>query len=404
MRPLAGLKVLDFCWVAVGPMTTSYLAEYGATVVRIESKRRPETLRNAPPFGGQGQGVNRSGYFANYNANKYGMGVNMAHPQARQFVKRLAAWADLVTENFTPGTLEGWGLGYEELCQVKPDIILFSTSMLGRGGPYSKQPGFGAVLASLSGMTGLTGWPDRMPTNPYGAYTDFLVPRFAVPTILAALDYRRRTGRGQHLDMSQLEVSLHFMAPLLLDYTLNGRERDRMGNRHPAAAPHGAYPCRGEDRWCTIACETDAEWEALCRVMGSPPWTQEERFTTLLGRKAHEDDLDALIGQWTQGWEARELMWTLQQAGVPAGVVQTSQDLFDDPQLQHRGHFVFMDHPEVGHHPVQRSEFRLSEAPAEFHRPAPTLGQHTAQVCREILHMSEDEIIALTEAGILEAS
>src|SRR6266540_4152881 len=332
MRPLEGLKVLDFCWVAVGPMTTAYLAEYGATVVRVESKQRPEVLRHAPPFGSKGQGLDRSGYFANYNANKYGLGLNMAHPQARDVVKRLVAWADLVTENFTPGTMEAWGLGYADLCQIKPDIILFSTSMLGRGGPYSQQPGFGPVLASLSGMTGLTGWPDRMPTNPYGAYTDFLVPRFAVPTILAALDYRQRTGRGQHLDMAQLEVSLQFMAPLLLDYTVNGREH---------------------------------------------------------GRKAHEDDLDTLIGQWTQEWEAYELIRTLQQAGVPAGVVQTSQDLFEDPQLQHRGHFVFLEHPEVGRHPVQRSEVRLSQAPGEFRSPAPRLGQHTMQVCKEILKMSE---------------
>ncbi len=402
MRPLDGLKVLDFCWVAVGPMTTGYLAEYGATVVRVESKRRPEVLRHAPPFGGGTEGLNRSGYYANYNANKYGLGLNMAHPRAREFVKRLVAWADLVTENFTPGTMEEWGLGYDELCKVKPDIIFFSTSMLGRGGPYSQQPGFGPVLASLSGMTGLTGWPDRAPTNPYGAYTDFLVPRFAVPTILAALDYRRRTGRGQHLDFSQLETSLHFMAPLLLDCTISGREPDRMGNRDPAAAPHGAYPCRGEDRWCTIACQTDAEWEALCRVMGQPAWTQEERFATLLGRKANEDELDALVAQWTQGWDAYTLMHTLQEAGVPAGVVQTCQGLFEDPQLQHRGHFVFLEHPEIGPHPVQRSEFRLSHAPAEHRSPAPLLGQHTIQVCKEILNMSEDEIVTLTQAGILE--
>lgn len=404
MQPLEGLKVLDFCWVAVGPMTTGYLAEYGATVVRVESKRRPEVLRSAPPFGGNGQGLNRSGYYANYNANKYGFGLNMAHPQAPDFVKRLVAWADLVTENFTPGTLEDWGLGYGELCKVKPDIILFSTSMLGRGGPYSRQPGFGPVLASLSGMTGLTGWPDRMPTNPYGAYTDFLVPRFAIPTILAALDYRRRTGRGQHLDISQLETSLHFMAPLLMDCALHGREQGRMGNRHPAIAPHNAYPCQGEDRWCTIACQTDAEWEALCQVMGHPDWTRQERFTTLLGRKENEDELDQLIGQWTQGWEAHTLMQRLQQAGVPAGIVESSQDLFEDPQLQHRGHFVFLDHPEMGRHPVQRSEFRLSRAPGRFESPAPLLGQHTVQVCQEILKMDAAEIAALTEAGILEQS
>src|SRR3989442_4080904 len=219
----------------------------------------------------------------------------MARPKASNIVQRFVAWADLVTENFTPGTMEKWGLGYDELRTLKPDVILFSTSMLGRGGPYSRQPGFGPVLSSLSGMTGLTGWPDRAPTNPYGAYTDFIVPRFALATIIAALDYRRRTGRGQHLDMAQLEVALYFLAPPLLDYALSGREPQRAGNRHAAAAPHGAYSCQGEDRWCTIACMTDAHWQALCQAMGHPAWTREDRFATLLGRKAHEDELEARL-------------------------------------------------------------------------------------------------------------
>jgi crotonobetainyl-CoA:carnitine CoA-transferase CaiB-like acyl-CoA transferase len=402
MRPLAGVKVLDFFWVAIGPMTTSYLAEYGATVVRIESKGRPEVLRSAPPFGGGRRGPNRSGYYANYNANKYGFGLNMAHPKAVDMVKRFVPWADVVTENFTPGTMEKWGLGYDVLRQIKPDIIMISASMLGRGGPYSRQPGFGPVLSSLSGMTGLTGWPDRPPTNPYGAYTDFVVPKFAAPALLAALDYRRRTGQGQHLDISQLEAALHFMAPPILDCANNGREPQRMGNRHPAVAPHGAYPCQGEDRWCTIACMTEANWQTLRRVMGNPAWAQEERFATMSRRKAHEDELDERLSLWTKDWHAYTLMHTLQQAGVPAGVVQTNQDVIADPQLKHRGHFVYMDHPEMGRHPVQRSEFRLSKAAAEHHWPAPKLGQHTVQVCKEILGMSADEIDALIEEKVLE--
>jgi crotonobetainyl-CoA:carnitine CoA-transferase CaiB-like acyl-CoA transferase len=402
MRPLEGLKILDFFWVAVGPMTTSYFAEYGATIVRVESGRRPEVLRSAPPFGGKVRGLNRSAYYANYNANKYGFGLNMAHPKAVDIIKRLVRWADVVTENFTPGTMEKWGLGYADLCQVKSDIIMISTSMLGRGGPYSKQPGFGPVLSSLSGMTGLTGWPDRAPTNPYGAYTDFIVPRFAVPALIGALDYRRRTGRGQHLDISQLEAALYFMAPPMLEYANNGHEPMRQGNRHNVVAPHGAYPCQGEDRWCTIACMTDAEWDALCQVMGYPAWTQEERFRTMRSRKAHEDELDERLSAWTKDWQAPALMHTLQQAGVPAGAVHANKDVLADAQLQHRGHFVYMEHPEVGRHPVQRSEFRLSRATAEHRWPAPNIGQHTVQVCKDILGMSEDEINALIEAEVLE--
>ena len=401
-QPLAGLKVLDFCWVAAGPMTTGYLAEYGATVVRVESRQRPDVLRGSPPFGGTGKGLHRSGYYANYNANKHALGLNLAHPKAPGIVKRFVGWADLVTENFTPGTMERRGLAYDDLRAIKPDIIMFSTSMLGRGGPHESLPGFGAVLSSLSGMTGITGWPDRAPTNPYGAYTDFITPRFAVAAILAALDYRRRTGIGQHLDMSQLEVSLHFIAPALLDCALNGREGDRAGNRERAAAPHAAFPCRGEDRWLTIACLTDTHWQALRRVMGEPAWARDERFATLSGRKAHEDELESLVADWTRSRDAEELMQMLQAAAVPAGVVESNKGVIEDPQLEHRGHFVYYTHPEMGRHPVQRSEFRLPRARSEQNWPSPAIGAHTREVCRDILGMGDEEIAALVAEGVLE--
>jgi benzylsuccinate CoA-transferase BbsF subunit len=403
MQPLADLKVLDFCWVAAGPMTTGYLAEYGATVVRVESRQRPDVLRGSPPLSGKSKGLHRSGYYANYNANKYALGLNLAHPKALPIVKRLVAWADLVTENFTPGTMERRGLGYEDLRAIRPDIIMFSTSMLGRGGPWQSLPGFGAVLSSLSGLTGITGWPDRAPTNPYGAYTDFIVPRFAVAAILAALDYRRRTGAGQHLDMSQLEASLHFIAPALLDCALNGRDGERAGNRDRAAAPHAAFPCRGEDRWVTIACLTDAHWQALKRAMGGPAWSEDERFATLVGRKAHEDDLENLLAGWTRTQDAVELAQLLQRARIPAGVVHSNQGVIEDPQLAHRGHFVYYEHPELGRHPVQRSEFRLPRATAERNWPSQAIGAHTREVCRDVLGMGEDEIAALVAQGALEA-
>lgn len=407
--------MLDFCWVAVGPMTTKYLAEYGATVARVESAKRPETLRRASPFKDGIPGINRSGYFANYNPNKYGITIDLGHPRARGLVLRIVSWADLVTENFTPGTMEGWGLGYQELRKVNPRIIMFSTSMLGRGGPLERQPGFGPVLASLAGLTHITGWPDREPVNPYGAYTDFIVPRFAVASILAALDYRRRTGEGMHLDLSQLEASLHFSAPFLLDYAVNGREQGRQGNREPGAAPHGVYPCKGEDRWIAIACFSDQEWQALCRVMDPPAlvlprkdegtgqgWAYQERFATMLGRKLWEDELDRLMAEWTRGWDAWDLMGTLQEAGVPAGVVNDCRDLFEDAQLKHRGHFQYLEHPEIGPYACERSELNLSRTPGSLDRPAPLMGQHTEYVLREMIGLSEEEYQSLKEDGVLE--
>ncbi len=403
-KPLDGLKILDFCWVAVGPMTTRYLAEHGATVIRVESAKRPETLRHAAPFKDGVPGINRSGYFANYNANKYGITIDMAHSRAKDLVLRLAGWADLVTENFTPGTMERWGLGYPELKAVNPRIVMFSTSMLGRGGPYERQPGFGPVLSPLAGLTHITGWPDRDPVNPYGAYTDFIGPRFAVASILAALDYQRRTGRGLHLDMSQLEASLHFSAPLLLDYSVNGREQGRRGNHEPGAAPHGVYPCEGEDRWIAMACYTDAEWQSLVRLMAPADWdaARQQRFSTLLGRKSREQELDQAIAEWTKDQDSQQLMRTLQNAGVPAGVVNDCRDLFEDPQLKHREHFQFLDHPEIGPYASDRSEFNLSKTPGSLDTPAPLLGEHTEYVLREVIGLSEDEYRSLKEDGVLE--
>ena len=402
-KPLDGVNVLDFCWVAVGPMTTKYLGEYGATVVRVESAKRPGTLRSAAPFPDGVAGINRSAYFASYNANKMGITVDMRHPRARELMLRLAGWAHIVTENFTPGTMEGWGLGFKELRAVNPALVMFSASMMGRGGPMERQPGFGPVLSSLVGLTNLTGWPDRTPVNPYGAYTDFIVPRFAVAAILAALDRSRRTGEGVHLDMSQLETSMHFLAPFLLDYTANGRERGRQGNRDPGAAPHGVYPCAGEDRWLALACQTERQWQALLAIAepeGGP--LHSDAFATLVGRKANEDELDSLISGWTAQHEQRDLMTMLLEAAVPAGMINDPRDLFGDPQLQHRRHFRWLDHPEIGPYATDRSEFELSLTPGSLDSPAPLLGQHTERFLREVAGLSEEEYRSLEADGVLE--
>ena len=402
-RPLDGLKVLDFCWVAVGPMITKYLAEYGATVIRVESSKRPDTLRSGAPLKDDIPGINRSGYFANYNANKLGAAIDMRHPKAKDLILKLASWADLLTENFTPGTMESWGMGFDDLKKLNSKLVMFSTSMLGRGGPMEKQPGFGAVLSSLAGLTFITGWPDRDPVNPYGAYTDFIGPKFAVASILAGLDYSRRTGEGMHLDMSQLEASLHFTAPFMLDQEVNNRERTRMGNRDPDAAPHGVYHCQGEERWIAVACFSDQEWQNLGGIIekSGQDWPRQDRFSTLQSRKQHEDELERLMGEWTSDWDSQELMRMLQSHGVAAGVVNDCRDLFSDAQLTHQGHFVYLDHPELGVYATETSEVRLSLTPGKLDRPSPLLGQDTHLALTEVVGISEEEYQALEADGVL---
>ena len=397
--PFQGVKVLDFCWVAIGPMTTRYFSDFGATVIRIESTHRIDTLRTATPVKDGISGPNRSAYFANYNGGKKSMALNMSHPKAREIALELAKWADVVTENFTPGVIERWGLGYDDLYQINPEVIMFSASMQGRGGPYSNHPGFGPVLTALSGHTYLTGWPDRTPTSPYGAYTDFLLPHLAISAISAALDHRSRTGEGQYIDFSQLEGSLYFVAPALMDYAANKRIQTRQGNLHPIYAPHNAYPCYGDDRWCAIVCCNEVEWQALCRLMDLPQLANDPRFRTSDDRKANEVSLDKIIASWTNTKDAFEIMHACQKAKVPAGVVQTCQDLFNDPQLKHREHYVFLDHPEIGHHAYDANCFHLSDS-QPIYQPAPLLGEHTEWVCQDILGLSEEQIKAFTESGV----
>ena len=306
-----------------------------------------------------------------------------------------------MTENFTPGTMERWGLGYDALRQRNPGLVMFSASMLGRGGPYDSQPGFGPVLTALSGHTNFTGWPDRVPVSPYGAYTDFLIPHIAFAAVCAALDHKRRTGQGQYLDLSQLEAALYFAGPPVLDYLANGRIQTRNGNHDPDMAPHAVYRCDGNDRWCAIACPTDAEWRALAEAIGRPELADDPGLATLEGRKQREAELDAAIEAWTITRSPDEVMQACQAADVSAGAVRDCRDLFDDPQEAHRGHFVFMDHPEMGRYASDANCFLLSDAAPEYRR-APLLGEHTEYVMRELLGMPENEYRALSDEGVFQ--
>jgi len=401
-KALEGLKVLDFTWVAAGPIVGLYLAHHGATVIHVESTHRPDILRTAAPYKDNIPGLNRSGDWDAYHSNKLGMGLNLGHPKGVEVAKRLVIWSDIVAENFAPGIMKKLGLSYDDLKNLKPDIIMASTSNLGQTGPEALQPGYGTMLVSYAGFTSLTGWPDRTSVKPYGAYTDFVAPRFLVTALLAALDYHRRTGKGQYLDMSQLEAGAQCLAPALMDYAVNGRIWTRMGNECPYAAPHGAYSCQGDDRWCAIAVFNDEEWDALCQIMGNPDWTKKPEFATLLGRKKNEEELNERIGEWTKNFSAEKIVEKLQAVGIRAGVVKNAADVQDDPQLAYRHYFWQLEHPEIGLHSYEGPGFILSKTPAEIKSPSSLLGEHTEYVCREILGMSDEEFIDLLGQGVFE--
>ena len=397
-----GVKIADFTWVGVGPLTIKHLADHGAEVIHIELAARPELLRVTPPFKDRKPGLNRSAYNACFNNNKYGLSLNMNHPRAKEVLQRLVNWADVVAESFTPGTMAKWGMAYHDLVKIKPDIIMYSTCQQGQTGPRAKIAAYGTQLVSLSGFTHLTGWADKEPTGPYGPYTDTIAPLLGAVAIMTALLYRRRTGKGTHIDLSQLEAGIFFLSPVMLDYTVNKRIARREGNRCPYGAPHGVYPCRGDDRWCAIAVFSDEEWQKLCQLMGQPELAQDPRFSTLLQRKKNEEELDRTISEWTSSLTAEDIMYSLQQAGIAAGVAQTTQDVQNDPQLAHRHFFWELDHAEIGKHSYEAPPFKLLKTPAELNKPGPCVGEDTEYVCTQILGIPDELFMELLLQGVFE--
>ena len=402
--PLRGVRVVDFTWHGAGPYTTKMLADHGAEVIRIETSKRLDSLRNLPPFKDKIEGVNRSGYFSDRNSNKRDIVLNLKHPASRGIALRLIEQSDVVANNFTPGTLAELGLGYEDACAVKPDIIYIEMAMQGAYGPDSGQVGFGLTVSALTGLHHLTAAPGKAPIGTGTNYPDHVsAPCHATFAILAALRHRRRTGQGQYIDLAQTETMISLLGPAVLDWTVNGRNQMPQGNRDDEAAPHGVYPCAGEDRWIAISAATDAQWQGLAAELGLESLTSDPRFATLVERHRNHDALDAEIAARTRDRDAYKLMKQLQRRGVPAGVAQTAQDLVEhDPQLKLRGHFARLDHPEMGPTVYNTPPFRLSGVEEPIMRtPAPLLGQHTREVCNELLGMKSDEVDKLVAEEVL---
>jgi len=388
-----GIRVVDFTWHLTGPFTTKHLSDLGAEVIIVESRKRPGWRRGAPLTGSNDQNC----------TSKLSVTVNTRDPRGPELIKKLVAKSDIGVENFAGGSIKKMGFGYDVLKQIKPDIIMLSTSMQGQTGPYSSHPGSGHKLTALAGFSNILGWPDRKPAW-IAAYTDFIAPRYAVLAILAALDYRRRTGKGQYLDLSQYENGLQFMSPLVLDYVANGRKATRMGNQSAYAAPHNAYRCLGEDRWCAIAVFTDEEWQSFCKVLGKPALAKNPKFSTLLARKENEEELDRVVNEWTAKHTAEDVMTLMQKAGVAAGVVETGEDLMEkDPQLKHRHTFTELEYPtgEGKYRSQTGPHFLLSKYQCEM-KAAPLMGEHNEQVFKGLLGIPAEEYDLLVKEGVID--
>jgi len=397
-----GIRVLDSSWAAVGPMAVRYLADHGATVIHVQSWSRPCFLSYQRPQRNDVSHPDYGYWQMMYNASKYSITINLDKPKGQELIKRLIKeWQpDIVAESFTPGVMKSFGLDYESVKKLKPDIIYYSTCIQGQYGPHSHFPGYGNLGANLAGLYYISGWPDRDISPPYGAYSDFISMRYAGAILLAALEHRRRTGKGVHIDHSQYECALHFIAPLIMDCVINGRVAERSGNRLPYAAPHGVYPCKGDDRWVAISIFSDDEWRCFCDVMGNPEWSRDQKFATLLARKQNEDELDRLVGEWTIDYTPEQVEAMVQEAGIAANVVESVKELFEDPQLRHRHHFRLFEHKAMGPTRFEGPAFKLSKTPDSMWCPA-TYGEHNEYVFKDILGLSDDDIADLIIDGAI---
>ena len=385
------IRVADFSWMGVGSIISKYLGENGAELIKIESQVRPDMMRTLPPFKDDKPNIDGSQLWADLNVNKYSIALDLTKPAGVEIAKRIVSVSDVVCESWTPGTMEKLGLSYEDLKKVKPDIIMVSAGLQGRGGPNSLTRGSGFQLTAMTGLSKIMGWPDRTPTGSGTPYTDFVAPLFGSLALHAALDFKERTGKGQYFDMSQMESCIQFFSPMILDYVVNQRVAERQGNFSSYVAPHGIYQCAGNDRWCAIAVCNDEQWNCFCNVVNEK-WTQNAEFATFAERVSHHTELDRQVETWTKRFSPEELTRILQEAGVPAGILAVGSDLWNDPQLRYYPGFCVLEHPVMGTHVGLRRGVELSKMQYEMRR-CPLLGEHTEYVCKNIIGMSDEEFI-----------
>lgn len=409
--PLDGVRALELAEIWAGPFCGSLLGDMGAEIIKVESIQRIArgSLNPTPDAGGypgEGPGERPWNRFANFNAlnrNKMGLTLDLSSQRGVEAFLDLVSVSDVVFTNYAYGVMDRLGLGYETLRNVKPDIIVLFTPGYGNTGPYKTHKSMGMAIDALTGHTALRGYPDLdLATNSLVHHPDAVGGVTAVFAVCTALFHRARTGRGQFIDLSQAEAFMPHLGEMFLEHGMKGADRKRGGNRHPNMAPHGCYPCAGDDKWLTIAVRDEHEWKSLCEVIGSPELADDERFSGLRARLDNQDELDEVISEWTSSRDRHEVADLLQKEKIPAGpVLDCGGDTYGDPHLQARDYFQVVTHPEAGTYPMSGPIWNLASQESKRHEPAPTLGQHNEDVLRDLLGMSSAELRRLEEEKVI---
>jgi len=398
---LAGFRCIDFSWVFAGPYCGQLLGDLGMEMIKIECRKRMDVVRNYPPFAFEDRRLNSSGYWNTHNRSKYSVNLDMKNEKAREIITRLIATSDLVLENFSARGMKAIGFDYDRLREINPRIIYCSMAGFGHRGPYKNYVAYGPMQESQAGIVYLTGWPDGQPSRVGTSYPDAAAGVSAAFSIVAALRHVKRTGQGQWIDLGQTLTSAALTDTAVIEYTVNGNIQERQGDSSRFFAPHNVYPCSGEDQWCAISVDNDADFAALATTIGQPELARDPRFATNATRLHNHQSLDDIISQWTEQHDHYDVMHRLQAAGVAAGAVLSTGELVNDEHIKARGFMESFDHPVVGERLYPGVPFKMSETPGYIHRAAPCLGADTENVLKSILGMSDEEIKVLDDEGVL---
>jgi len=400
---LKGIRFADFTWAGAGTFATKIFSDFGADVVKIESHGRPDNTRIAGPFKDGVAGLNRSGYFSSRNTGKKSFTANLKTPEGMAVVRDIIAQSDVVSNNFAAGAMDRLGLSYDDVRKIKGDIVYLAMPMYGSAGPLAKMPGLGMTISAVTGLTGLTGYHEGPPVGPGTHFPDHAAnPYHAAFAVMAALRLRDKNGTGMEIDFSQVESMLNCVGLPFLEYQVTGIEPQRVGNRSRFHAPHNMFACKGDDRWCAIAVLDDSQWQALCRTIGRADLAADTTLAAAGGRLAAVDRIEVAVGEWTATREPRDVMETLQAAGVPAGMVSDCRDLMDDdPQLRHRGFWQSIAHPEMGATREHSPPYLIDDERVTLRR-APLIGEHTDEVLTSVLGYSPERIAELRGTGVLD--